>query len=194
MYFRAIQGHSEGTHVDPTFQDNVLLPTGFADYIYHIGNAHDMHSIIQGWLGPGGRSLTRDRQSVLFTAVSPMYANQAQEEVQYDLDKPIIAVCKNTWRVHWNTVYWCKLELAQRRGLQFHHPRSHAIALFNTPLAICIEKVENMKTGEDLYCNEIQSPRLPRVALTPSLHHGRQDLSNPEARTSADHQTEQSAK
>ena len=47
LYFRAIHGHSGGTLVDPTLQDSVLLPSDFADYIYHIGNAHDMHSIIQ---------------------------------------------------------------------------------------------------------------------------------------------------
>ena len=51
-----------------------------------------------------------------------------------------------------------------------------------------------MKTGEDLYYKENQSPRLARVVLTPNLHHGRQDLSNPEAKTSADHQSEQSVK
>ena len=51
-----------------------------------------------------------------------------------------------------------------------------------------------MKTEEDLYCKMYQSPRLPRVVLTPNLHHGRQDLPNPEARTSADHQSEESAK
>ena len=44
------------TLVDPTLQDNVLLPTDFAEYIYHIGNAHDMHSVIQCGLIPGGRS------------------------------------------------------------------------------------------------------------------------------------------
>ena len=33
------------------------------------------------------KSPKRDRQSVFFTAVTPMYANQDQEEVQYDLDK-----------------------------------------------------------------------------------------------------------
>ena len=65
-----------------------------------IGNAHDMHSIIQGGLIPGGRSLERDRQSVFFTAVNPMYARQDLEEVQYDLDKPTIAVSKSTWIVH----------------------------------------------------------------------------------------------
>ena len=45
LYFRAIQGQAGCT---PTLQDNVLLADDFAEYIYHIGNAHDMHSIIQG--------------------------------------------------------------------------------------------------------------------------------------------------
>ena len=56
LYFRAIQGHSGGTLVDPSLQDNVLLPDDFAEYIYHIGNAHDMHSIIQGGLIPEEKS------------------------------------------------------------------------------------------------------------------------------------------
>ena len=51
-----------------------------------------------------------------------------------------------------------------------------------------------MKTGKDLFCKVSQSPRLPRVVVTPNLQHGRQDPSNLEARTSADHQSEQSAK
>ena len=92
--------------------------------------AHDTHSIIQGGLIPGGRSLKRDRQLVFFTAVNPMYASQDLEEDQYDLDKPRIAVYKNTWRIHQNTVYWCNLKLAQRKGLQFYQTRSHAFALF----------------------------------------------------------------
>ena len=49
LYFRAIQGHSGGTLVDPTLQDNVLLPRD-------VGSARDMHSIIQGGLIPGGKS------------------------------------------------------------------------------------------------------------------------------------------
>ena len=48
-----------------------------------------------------------------------------------------------------------------------------------------------MKSGEELYNKVHQSPRSPRVVLTPNLHHGRQDLSNLEARTSTDHQSEQ---
>ena len=91
-HFRAIQGLCGGIAVDPELQDNALLPVDFAEYIYH-----DMHAIIQGGLIPGGKSLKRDRQSVFFTAVNPMYASQDLEEIQYDLDKPRIAVNKNTW-------------------------------------------------------------------------------------------------
>ena len=194
LYFRAIQDNQELLSFDPTLQDTVLLPDDFTEYIHHIGNAHDMHSVIQGGLIPGRRSLKRDRQSVFFTAVNPMYASQDLEELQYDLDKPSITVYKNTWRVHQHTENWCNLKLAQRKGLQFYQTRSHAIALFNTRRAICIEKVVFMKTGEELYGKVHQSPRLPRVVLTPNLQHGRQDPSNLEARKSTDHQSEQSVK
>ena len=148
LYFRAIHGHSGGTLVDPTLQDYVLLPDDFAEYIYHMENAHDMHSIIQGGLIPGGKRLQRDRQSVFFTALNPMYTSQDLEEVQYDLDKPRITVYKNTWRVLQNTVYWCNLKLVQRKG--FAVP-SNPIARnrpFNTLPAICIVKVVYLKTGE----------------------------------------------
>ena len=182
LYFRATQGYSGGTLFDPTLQDHVLLPDDFADYIYYIGNAHDMHSIIQGGLIPGGKSLKRDRQSVFFTAVNAMYANQDLEEVRYDLDKLRIAVYNHTWRVHHNTVYWCNLKLAQRKGLQFYQTRSHAIALFNKLPAICIEKVVFVRTGEELHCKVCPSPRLPRAVLTPHSRNGRQNPPNPDAR------------
>ena len=75
LFFRAIQGHSGGTLVDPSLQDNVLLPDGFAEYIHHVVNAHDMHSIIQCGLIPGGKSQERKANSVFFTAVNPMYTS-----------------------------------------------------------------------------------------------------------------------
>ena len=50
-----------------------------------------------------------------------------------------------------------------------------------------------MKSGEELRNKVYQSPRLPRKAvLKPNLHHGRQDRSNLEARTSVDHQSKES--
>ena len=50
------------------------------------------------------------------------------------------------------------------------------------------EKVEDMKTGEELDCKVCQSPRLPRVVHS---RNGRQDPPNPDARKSTDHQSEQ---
>ena len=50
LYLRAIQGHSGGKHIDPTLQDNVLLPSDFAEHICHVGSSRDLRSIIQSGL------------------------------------------------------------------------------------------------------------------------------------------------
>ena len=47
LCIRAIPGHSGGALVDSALQDNELLPDNFIEYIYHVGNAHNLHSIIQ---------------------------------------------------------------------------------------------------------------------------------------------------
>ena len=91
LYCRAIHGHSRGNLVDPALQDNVLLPEDFTEFIYHVGNVSEIHSIIRSGLIPGGRSLKRDRQSVFVTAVNPMDDDQSMEEIRCDLDKPRIA-------------------------------------------------------------------------------------------------------
>ena len=97
------------------------------------------------------------------------------EEVEYDLDKHRIAPYKHTWKAHHNTVYWCKLKLAQRKGLQFYQTRSHAITLSSTLRAICIEKAVCIKNGEELYC-KVYPPRLPRVTLVPNSQHAKKDV------------------
>ena len=71
LYFRAIQGHSGGTLVEPALQDNVLLPHDFADYICHIGNAHDMHSIIQGGSIPGEKKSQEGQGVSVFHSREP---------------------------------------------------------------------------------------------------------------------------
>ena len=67
LYFRAIQGQSGEIFVDPLLQDTMLLLDDVAEYICHVGNAYEMHSIIQRGLIPGGQSDRRDRQSVFST-------------------------------------------------------------------------------------------------------------------------------
>ena len=39
LYFRALQGHSGRNLIDPSLQDNVLIPNDFFEYTYHIGCA-----------------------------------------------------------------------------------------------------------------------------------------------------------
>ena len=45
VYLRAIQGHS-GDATDPELQDNVLLPEGFAEYMYHVGHVRKLNSTV----------------------------------------------------------------------------------------------------------------------------------------------------
>ena len=46
LYLRALQGHSGRSLIDPSLQDNVLIPNGFFEYIYDIRCAINLHSIM----------------------------------------------------------------------------------------------------------------------------------------------------
>ena len=39
VYFRALQGHSGRNLIDPSLQENVIIPSGLFQHIYHIGCA-----------------------------------------------------------------------------------------------------------------------------------------------------------
>ena len=54
LYLRGLQGHSGRNPIDPTLQDNVLIPNNFFEYIYLIGCAINLHSITNSGLIPGG--------------------------------------------------------------------------------------------------------------------------------------------
>ena len=40
LYLRALQGHSGRNLIDPSLQDNVVIPDGFFQHIYHVGCAN----------------------------------------------------------------------------------------------------------------------------------------------------------
>ena len=129
LYLRAIQGHSEGKHINLSLKDNVLLPRDFAEHIYHVGSSHDTHSIIQSGLIPGGKDVKKGRHAVFFTAVNPMYIDHCREK-DFDVTKPRIAVYKHNWKAHQNTMYWCNLRVVQSKGLQFFQTRSSSTTLY----------------------------------------------------------------
>ena len=87
LYLRAIHGHTGGKLIDPALQDNVLFPSDFAEYIYHVGSSHDIHSIIQSELIPGGKEIKKGRQTVFFTAVNPMSIHPHKQR-DYDVTNP----------------------------------------------------------------------------------------------------------
>ena len=59
VYLRAFQGHSGRNLIDLSLQDNVLIPNDFFEYIYHIGWAINLHSIVNSGLIPGGQILSK---------------------------------------------------------------------------------------------------------------------------------------
>ena len=71
LYFRGLQGHSGRSLIDPALQDNVLIPNNFFQYIYRVGGAINLHSIINSGLIAGGQNLN-NRQTVFFLLVDPM--------------------------------------------------------------------------------------------------------------------------
>ena len=54
LYLRALQGHSGRNLIDPTLQDNVVIPSNLFQYIYHVGCAINLRSIINSGLILGG--------------------------------------------------------------------------------------------------------------------------------------------
>ncbi len=98
---------------------------------------------------------------MFFTSVNPMEDDQTMEEIRCNLDKPRIAPYKNTWKRHQNTLYFCNLKLAQKRGLQFYQTRSHAIVL-NWKRSRNVEnKINKNKTQEHLVTTQAHR-RVPR--------------------------------
>ena len=160
LYLRALQGHSGRSLIDLLLQDNVIIPNGFFQYIYHVGCAINLHSIINSRLIFGGHNLG-NRQTVFFLPVDPMDKNHKDPDT-IDLGAPRHAqYMHKAWKKDQNTVYWVDIQLAQRKGLKFYQTRSNAIILYDTLPAYCIPKVVRMETGEVKNEKVFASPRPP---------------------------------
>ena len=65
LYLRALQGHSGRSLIDPTLQDNVVIPSGFFQCKYDVGCAINLHSIINSGLITGGQIFEQQTDSIL---------------------------------------------------------------------------------------------------------------------------------
>ena len=80
------------------------------------------------------------------------------------------------WKPHQNTVYWCNLKLAQKRGLQFYQTRSHEIVV--------------LRKRYGKYHKVYQSPRVHRITLRLNSQSGLKDQHDQDARESSNQQSE----
>ena len=132
VYFRALQGHSGRSLIDPILQDKVIIPSGFFQYNYHVGCAFNLHSIISSGFNTWRSKFEQETDSVLFLPVDPMDKDHKDPDV-IDLNVPRLAqYMHNAWKKHLNTVYWVDINFAVRKGLKFHQTRSNAIILYDT--------------------------------------------------------------
>ena len=160
LYLRALQGHSGRNPIDPSLQDNVLIPNNFFEFIYHIGRAIKLHTITNSGLIPGGQNLSK-RQTVFFTSVDLMN-KEHRDPNNIDLEAARLAWYHQTkWKKHQNTVYWVDIEFAQHKGFEFYQTRSNAIILYDTLPAYCIPKAIMMGSGEVIHEKVYASPRPP---------------------------------
>ena len=125
IYLRALQGRSGRNLIDPTLQDNVVIPSNFFQYIYHVGCAINLYSIINSGLVPGGQILN-NRQTGIFLLVDPMDKNN-EDPGTIDLTAPRHAqYLHRAWKRHQDAVYWVdkllgwKLERSYTRKYTCH--------------------------------------------------------------------------
>ena len=112
----------------------------------------NLHSITNSGLILGGQILSKERQTVFFTAVNPMNKGDAPRLARY---------MQRAWKKHQNTVYWVDIQFAKQKGFKFYQTRSNAIILYHTLPAHCIPKVIMMESGEIKNEKVYASPRPP---------------------------------
>ena len=159
IFLRALQGHSGSNLIDPSLQDNVVIPNDFFEYIYHIGCAMNLHSIMNSGLIPEGQNLNK-RQTVFFTSTDPMN-KEHRDSNKIDLEAQ---------RLAW---YKQKVENTSRYGVlgrQKTCSTERMLVLSNkidTLPACCIPKAIQLETGEIKYEKVFASPRPPpRISFT----------------------------
>ena len=145
----------------PHLQDNVVIPSNFFQYIYHVGCAIHLHSIINSGLILGGQNLSNRQTVVFFPPVDPIDKEHKDPDTIV-LGAPRLAqYMHKAWKKHQNTVYWVDINLAQKNGLKFYQTRSNVIILHETLPAHCIPKVVRMETREITDEKVYASPRPP---------------------------------
>ena len=128
IYFRALQGHSGRNLIEPSLQDNVVIPSRFSNMFTTSDVRFNLHSIINNGLIPGSQN-SSTRKTVFFLPIDPRNKDHKDPE-KIDLNVPRRAqYLHNAWKKHQDAVYWVDIDLAIRKGLTFYQTRSNAIII-----------------------------------------------------------------
>ena len=128
----------------------MIIQSNFFQFIYHVGCAIKLHSIINNGLILGGQNSSK-RQTVFFLPVDPMDKSHKDPKV-IDLNVPRHAqYLHSAWKKHQDAVYWIDIKLAFEKGLISIQTRSNASIFQETHPAYGIPKVVRLKTGAVLY-------------------------------------------
>ena len=149
LYLRALQGHSGRSLIDPSLQDNVLIPKDFFEYIYHIGCAINLHSIMNSGLIPGGQKLSK-RQTVFFTSVDPVNKEHKDpDEIDLECTASCLTQAKSMEETSKHCVFWHQICSKERINVSsIKHDRTQSSFTTRFQLAYCIPKAIMMKSGE----------------------------------------------
>ena len=139
--FKVVQ---DAVLIDPTLQNNVVLLDGFFFFIYHVGCAINVHSIINSGLILGGQNLS-NRQTVFLLPVDSVDKNHKDPDtIDFNASRHAQYI-PQAWKKHQNPVYWVDINLALRKGVKTFQTRSNAVILHETLPACCIQKLLGWK-------------------------------------------------
>ena len=160
LYLRALQGHSRRNLIDPSLQDNVLIPNDFFEYTCHIGCAINLHSVTNSGLIPGGQNLST-RQTVFFRSVDPMN-KEHRDPNKIDLEAPRLAWYKQKNGRNMKTrCVGSTLNLLNRKDLSsIKHDRTKSSFTTHSQLVVS-RKTIMMENGEIIYEKVFASPLPP---------------------------------
>ena len=156
LCLRARQGHSGRNPIDPSLQDNVLIPNDF--FFSH--RKCDQFTLHHEFRIDTRRTKFEQKTDSILHACGPTN-KEHRDPSNIDLEHHVLHGTSRKWKKHQNTVYWVDIELAQEKGLMFYQTRSNAMILYDTLPAYCIPKVVMMETGEMIYEKVYASPRPP---------------------------------
>ena len=93
-----------------------MIGSGIFHYIYHIGCAFNLHSVINNGLIPGGQDLSR-RQTAFFLPIDPRdKGHQDPEHIDFSVPRRAKYV-HSAWKKHQDAVFWVDIISCDQRGI-----------------------------------------------------------------------------